>query len=68
MILRKPVSAVFTFLCLCQMVGWAILAHFLALAPQVPGKKNVQGFVDRPLSKLSLQLNQGWSRDSIAVN
>lgn len=39
MILRKTVSAVFTFLYICQMVGWAILAHFLALALQVPGKK-----------------------------
>lgn len=58
MILKNPVSAAFTLLCLCQRVGWAILAHFLALAPQVPGK-NMQGYVDGPLSKLPLQLNQG---------
>lgn len=39
MILGKPVSAVFTFPYICQMVGWAILARCLALAFHVPGKK-----------------------------
>lgn len=61
----------YSHFCICQMVGWAILAHFCALAFLVPGKRekkpkqnNMEGCLDKPFSKPSLQSNQSQRWES----